>query len=260
MPDKMIKKLSRRLNEKAYLRSFSIVLCRFSAITLFCAFPYLIIKICELTGIRNYFNGINGFIFPVFAGAVFLLAAFRAFCLFSSFSLGENAWYSGRLTRKKQCGKRLRFWFRPKLALKALRLSFLLFAVKTMWTAALLSPSMLVFSAVIGFAATGGIELYLFISLTVGGVILLFTGLIFRFIIIQRYFLAPYLLAEEPRMKPIQAIKQSKNLLDGHIYRIVCFKLKFLPSFMLYPFILPAIFFYPNYKQSCSVLAKEIRL
>lgn len=260
MPDKMIKKLSRKLNKKNYLRSFSIVIFRFSAILLFCAFPYLIIKISELTGIKNYFNELNRFLFPAFVGLIFLFTAFRSFCLFSSFSLGEKAWYTGRLTRKKQCGKRLRFWFKPRFSVKALRLKALLFILKLFWTTALLSPSLLIFSAVIGIAATGGIELYLFISLTVGGTALLLTGLVFRFIIVQRYFLAPYLLAEEPKLKPQQAIKQSKNLLDGHIYRIVGFKLKFLPSFILYPLIFPAIFFYPNYKQSCSVLAKEICL
>lgn len=172
--------------------------------------------------------------------------------------MGEKAWYSGRLTKKRQCGKRLRFWLKPSRSFKAFRLNALIWVLKLLWTSALLSPALLIFSSVLLLSLNGGIELYLFISLAAGGVLLLITGLIFRFIIVQRYFLAPYLLADDPKLKVVQAVKRSKNLSEGQLFRVIKFKLKFLPTFLLYPLIFPAVFLRPNYKQGCSVVAKEL--
>ena len=260
MPDKMIRKLSRQLNHGTYLRSFSIPFIRFISVLLFCALPWLITLIVDKTGLRDTMQSINHTLPAIFITVLCALTVFQAGLAYSSFSLGEKAWYTGRLTRKKLCGKRLRFWFAPSRSFKALKLRAMIFLLKFLWTFALISPALLMFSAVVGTAVTGGIEFYLFLSLSTGGAVLLIIGLIFRFIIIQRYYLAPYLLADNPKLTPVQAIKQSKNLLDGHLMRIVRFKFKFIPCFALYPLIIPVIFFHPHYKQSCSVLAKEICL
>lgn len=176
----------------------------------------------------------------------------------ASFSLGEKAWYSGKLSKNKSCIKRFIFWFNPKYSLKAFSFGILLFLIKFFWTVTLLLPGIAVLSSIIILAYTGGIELYLFISLSAGFIILFFAGLIFRFLVLQRYFLAPHLLSSNPKLKPLQAIRQSKNILDGHIMEIVKFKLSFLPSFLSCIFIVPLIYFVPYYKQSCCVIAKSI--
>lgn len=260
MPDKMIKRLSRNLNKNSYLRSISIPFCRLLLLAVFCVIPWSLIRFFETLGIKQMLSEINYLLYPLTVGLICLLVFLCTVFLSGSFSEGEKAWYSGRLTRKKLCGKRLRYWFRFKLSFKAMRLNILMFLLKTLWTVAFLSPAMLIISAIIVTATTGGIEFYLFLALSVGAAVLLITGLFFRFIVVQRYFLAPYLLADEPKLRPLQAIKQSKNLLDGHIFRIVRFKLKFIPSFFACIPILPVIYFYPHYKQSCSILAKEICL
>ena len=260
MPDKMIKKLSRQLNHGTYLRSISIPVIRLFFVLLFCALPWLITLIIDKTGLRGTLHSVNPVFPAILISVILALTVFQAGLTYSAFSMGEKAWYTGRLTRKRLCGKRLRFWFSPSHSFKALKLRTAIFFIKAVWTIALISPALLMFSAVIGTAITGGIEFYLFLSLSIGGAVLLFIGLIFRFIIVQRYYLAPYLLADSPKLTPIQAIKQSKNLLDGHLMRIIKFKLKFVPCFMLYLFVFPAIYFHPYYKQSCSVLAKEICL
>lgn len=260
MSDKTVKKLSRRLNKGTYLRSFSIVIAFILFLILFAALPQLLIILSVNTGLKAAADSINPMIFPVCTAAVCLLITLWTFLTAASFQMGENAWYTGRLTRKKQCGKRLRFWFRLPLAFKALRLKALLFLLKALWTAALLSPAFLIFSAIAGAALTGGIEIYLLLSLSAGFVILTAAGLFFRFIIIQRYYLAPYLLAENPKLSPVTAVKQSRNLLEGHVFRIAAFKLKFVPLFFSYLLIIPAIFIHPHYKQCCCVVAKEIRM
>lgn len=260
MTDKTIKKLSRQLNKGSYLRSFSIILFAAAELIIFSVLPFALIKVADVSGFKSYIENFSPIIFPIITGIICTVITFFAFSVFSSVSVGEKAWYSGRMSGKRNCGKRLRFWFLPSKSFKALRLEILITALKLLWTVVFLSPALLIFSAIIGTAFYGGIEPTLLISLAGGGCLLLVTGLIFRFIVVQRYFLAPYLMAQNPKLKVIQAVKQSKNLLEGHIFKIVKFKLKHLPSFLLYPLIFPAIFFYPNYKQGCSVLAKEICL
>lgn len=260
MPDKTIKKLSRKLNKGTYLRSFSIAAVYILFFAVFAALPQLFIMLSERTRLKTAADSASPLLFPLLSAVFCLLITATFLFLTSSLSMGENAWYTGRLTKKKLCGKRLRFWFRLSLSFKAFRLNVILFALKTLWTIALLSPAFLIFSVITGTALTGGIEVYLLLSLSAGFIVLLAAGLIFRFIVVQRYYLAPYLMAENPNLHPVQAVRQSKNLLEGHVFRIVSFKIKFYPLFLLYLLVLPAIFIHPYYKQCCSVLAKEVCL
>lgn len=254
----MIRKLSRQLNKGNTIRSFSIVIAALISTAMLALLPVLLLKLAEVSS--YLLNGFNPLIKNLIAISGFLLVTFAAVCIYSSFSMGEKAWYTGKLTKKKNSGKRLRFWFSPLNSFKALRLETILFLLKLFWTIVLLSPSALIFSAAVATAYTGGIEITLLMALVGGGTLLLIAGLIFRFIILQRYFLAPYLMASDPKLKSILAVKQSKNLLEGHIFRIVTFKLKFIPYFLLYPLVIPIFFLHPYYKQSCSVIAKEICL
>lgn len=250
MSDITVGKLSRQLNRGTYLRSMSIVLFALLSCAVFSVLPYFILKLLSFSGLSRTLT----------AAAVFLLLTFLMAVILSTVSMGEKAWYSGRLTIKKQCGKRLRFWFKPKHSLKAFGLYAAVFLLKTAWTLAFLSPALLVFTSATLVAFYGGIELWLSVSLGAGGTLLLITGLIFRFITVQRYFLAPYLLADNPRLDIIRTLKQSKNLSDGQLFRIAKYKLKFLPAFFTYPLILPAIFLHPHYKQGCSIVAKSLYL
>lgn len=260
MTDISTGKLSRQLNKGTYLRSMSIVLFAALCCSVFSAVPYFILKLTDISHIRSFLNvkGIN--IFPYIAATIFLLLTLLMFIILSTVSVGEKAWYTGRLTQKKQCGKRLRFWFRPSRSIKAFGLCTAVFMLKLLWTLAFLSPSMLVLTSAALIALNGGIELWLAVSLSAGGVLLLVTGLIFRFIIVQRYFLAPYLIADNPKLGIADAVKQSAKLSEGQISPIVKLKLRFLPAFFTYPLIFPAIFLHPHYKQSCSIIAKSFYL
>lgn len=260
MTDKAIRKFSRQLNKGTYLKSLGIVLFSFLCCAVFAIIPFTVLKLSDFSGLKEKADSISSYLFPAVLTLLLTGFCFAELLLLSTASMGEKAWYSGRLTKKQQCGKRLLFWFKPTRSFKAFRLSALIFLLKLLWTTALLSPALLMLSSVVLISFYGGIELYLFISLATGGVLLLLIGLVFRFIIIQRYFLAPYLMADNPKLGVVQAIKQSKNLSEDQIFRVVKFKLKFIPAFFTYPLIFPAIFFYPNYKQGCSVVAKELYL
>ena len=260
MTDKEIKKFSKNLIKNKLSKSVLILVFTIFSLIFFAAIPYLLITLADYTGLKDLTDAYSIYIYPGLTAILLIGITIWALCVYSSVSLGEKAWFSGTADRRTNCGKRLCFWFKPSRSFKALKFNLLLIIIKLMWGAVFLSPAALMFTAVAILASSGGIEMYLFISLACGGTVLAITGLIFWFIVCQRYFLAPYLISSNPRLGAYQAIKQSRNLLDGYILRIVRFKLSFIPWFQLNPFIFPIIYTYPYYKQSCSVIAKEICL
>ena len=230
----------------------------FSILTLiFCSLlPFGINRLDTVIHLRDMADGFSQYIYPSCAIILLVLLSFFYIMALSSVNLGEKAWFSAKNNQKKNCAKRLCFWFKPSSSIKAMRLYLTLLILKLAWTIIFI----LMFVAILSLALSGGIELYLLIALAGGGILLTVVGLIFRFIVVQRYFLAPHLLASNPKLGVMQAIKQSKNLLDGYIFEIVKFKLSFFPWIFPSLLILPLIYIYPFYKQSCSVIAKEICL
>ena len=230
MTVKMIRKTSNLLNKNNYLKSIYILIFGLVFLIIFSVSPVFISRITESL------KAVDSDIKSAINIALLVICTFVSFLFYSSFSIGEAAWYFGRYSGKKNCLKRLVFWFLPRHSIKALCLCTLVFFIKMCWTFVLCVPGLLtLFSAVI-LAFTGGIELYLFLSLTIGSALLLITGILFAFIINQRYFLAKYLIVDNPKLGVIQVIRQS----------------------ILYPFILPIIYLYPHYKQSRSIIAKEL--
>lgn len=195
------------------------------------------------------------------ATAIIIFAVtFFVFCVYSSFSVGEKAWYTGVTLAKENYTKRLLYWFKPKASFRAFKLKATLFLIKSAITAVYLLPAAILLWSAYYLAKTGGIEIYLFAALCGGGIVLLVSGLIFRFATLQRYFIAEYLFSSNPRSGVFEAIKKSKNLLDGHILEIVRFKLSFIPWAFGCLFIAPSIYFVPYYKACCSAVAKKITL
>ncbi len=247
---KDIRSLSRKFNKNRYLKSFSVLVFAILTTLFFSLSPFVF---------NTYFKS-EGIVKIAVTCTFMSVTSIFALLFYSSFSIGEKAWYSGALTKRRLSFKRLLYWFKIKYAFKALRLKLALFIIKLLWLCLFTLPAIIALLTAVMLAFSGGVEVYLFFSLLSGGAVLLVFGLFFYFTVSQKYFLAPYLLVENPRLGVWLVIKQSKNLIEGHIFYLVRFKLSFLPSFLLYPLILPAIFLYPHYKQSCCVIAKQLRL
>lgn len=189
-----------------------------------------------------------------------LIISVPALFVYSSASVGEKAWYNGITENKSNYIKRLFFWFKPKYSYRALKFHLILFIIKSFWATLYFLPAAILLWSIYYLSGTGGIEYYLFISLSVGSVLLFLCGAIFYLISIQRYFLAEYLYSSNPRLGAIVSIRQSKNLLDGHILEIVKFKISFIPKLLSCILIVPAFFVIPYYKETCCVVAKKITL
>lgn len=191
---------------------------------------------------------------------ILVIISLVTLCVYSSASVGEKAWYNGVTANKANYSRRLFFWFRPKNSFRALRFHFSLFFIKLSLAILFFLPGIILLWSIYYLSGTGGLELYIFISLAAGSLIFGISGLIFYFVAVQRYFIAEYLFSSDPRLGVFTAINQSKNLLDGHIFEIVKFKLSFLPWFFGCLAVIPAFYFIPYYKESCCVVAKRITL
>lgn len=253
MKNSLIKRESKDKIKGKRLRALSVILFGLIFCAVITALSFGAIFVSEL------FGGSSVAVTLICAGVLMLFCVISVL-VYSSVSVGEKAWYGGITADKKNYRKRLYFWFRPKNSFRALRFCALLASVKLMWAAVFLLPSAIVLWSIYYLSGTGGLELYLFLSLSGGFVLLFISGLIFYFISVQRYFLSEYLFSSNPRLGAWTAIKQSKNLLDGHIHEIVRFKLSFLPWFFGCALIVPAFYFIPYYKESCCIVAKKITL
>ncbi len=253
MKNAMIKQESKAFIKGKRAKALSIVLFYFIFCVVMTALSFGIIFISDL--LRGSDFGVTAAVF-----AVLVILGFITLLVYSSVSVGEKAWYGGITANKRNYTKRLFFWFRPKNSLRAFRFKALMYIIKSLWAIVFFLPAAILVWSIYYLSGTGGLELYLFISLTGGTVLLTIGGAVFYFIAMQKYFIAEYLYSSNPKLGAGTAIKQSKNLLDGHILEIVRFKLSFLPWFLGCIFIVPAVYFIPYYKESCCVVAKKITL
>lgn len=256
MTSKKITKITLKLNKNNYFKSFAIVIVSLFTVVLL-TLIVASVDMVPLTVFNYDEQNYSRFVLILKTVVMSALSIFATIIL-SSISMGETAIYNGRVLNKKRTYKRFIYWIMPSKAFKAFRLKVTLFGLNIIWLFVLIIPSIVILASIIYLAFSGGIELYLFFSLSVSSLLFLIVGIVFAFIISQRYFLAPYLLAENPEFKVLQVIKQSKNLMDYQIFRVVKFKISFIPLFLLSFLIFPLIFIYPHYKQSSGVIAKML--
>lgn len=219
---------------------------------------FLILSVCSVIVFTAISFAINYYVSdPVVcvAAAVVTLAVF-AFVR-CGFGAGGNAWFSF-YKRKNRAGRAI-YWFAPKNNFKAFRLYCALFFVKLFWTILMLLPGATVAFSFCYLAYDAGIEFNLFLCGIAGGGALMATGLIFRFLIVQKYFLAKNILIENPKVSVTEAIRQSCEKMNGKLKRTAFFKLSFAPWFLACAGILPIIYVWPYYRQSCALFAGEIR-
>lgn len=191
------------------------------------------------------------------AAAIVILLLINLFT-YSSFALGSCAWFN--FYGKKNRGVKAAYWFKPSKSALSARLYFVLFFRKLMWCFALLFPGTAVLISSVLLAMDGGIELNLFICSVAGGAATLIFGAAFLFVILQKYFLAPYIMAANPTLTIREIIKLSRLASDGILKKTAAFKLSFLPWLLSCAAVFPAFYVWPYYRQCCAVYAKQIQI
>lgn len=193
---------------------------------------------------------------PIVVSCIVAVVLILNLLTYSALRSGSCAWF--RFYNNKNKAVRTLFWFSPRRSVKSAGLYVSLFIRKLLWTIALLLPGAFTAISFILLALDGGIEFNLFLCGICGGAVMILTGLFFRFIIVQKYFLAQYLLVSDPKIKINQAIRRSASLMNGNLKKTALFKLSFTPWFLLCAAVLPAVYVWPYYKQSCSLFANQI--
>lgn len=242
MKNSQIKILTKGVLNGNVARTALFLLLRFCTVVFFTAIPVVV----------NFY--VSNPIISVLSVTVSLVALAFVRC---GFDAGSNAWFSF-YKRKNRAGRAI-FWFAPRNNLKAVRLYSALFFVKLFWTILMLLPGVMVVFAFCYLAYDAGIEFNLFLCGIAGGGILLVVGLIFRFLIVQKYFLAKSILIENPSIAVVKAIRQSCEKMNGKLKKTALFKLSFTPWFFVCIGILPIFYVWPYYRQSCTLFAGEIK-
>ena len=134
-------------------------------------------------------------------------------------------------------------WFRVSLAVRSVLWGILFFIVP----GAVFAASWLLLDR--GSNTVGGL-------LALLGAMLALLSAVFWCIFISRYFMAPYLLAEQTGMTARQAIKHSVREMHGGRTEIFLLELSFLPWALLCIFILPLLYVVPYYSGSKALYAR----
>lgn len=148
-------------------------------------------------------------------------------------------------------------WYKPMLAAKGVRVFFTDFFIKLLWFFVFNVPSLIVIAMTVFYAVNFGIAENVFLVLVLLSSVLLLCGGFFTFVFIQRYFLFPYFILQNPKMKIKEAVRNSTHLMDDLCFKTALFKLSFIPWFLSCVFVIPIFYVIPYYKTSCSYLAKE---
>lgn len=187
---------------------------------------------------------------------LFVLAILSVLAL-SPMYLGREAWFWERSGREYRSAVYLFHWY--KRAGRGIGLYVQRWLLRLGWSVLFLLPG-----TALGVGTTlwawRGIEGYVLLALGVGTGCLLACGVFFNALFLQRYFLAPYLIAEHPELHAHTALKESGRIMDRCAQRgkVAKMKLSFLPWVLSCVFLFPVFYVYPYYKQSCACLARHI--
>jgi len=102
------------------------------------------------------------------------------------------------------------------------------------------------------------VSVFVFAAVAVCIIALALIGLLFAFIVTQRYALAYYSLFDDQTASTGKAIKESKRIMAGNERRLARLKLSFIPWFLSCVFVLPIFYVAPYYKLSTTAFCRRL--
>lgn len=187
---------------------------------------------------------------------LFLLAALSLLVL-PPLALGRDAWFWQRSAREYQPFTYAFAWYRRMG--RAIALHLLRWLIRLGAALLFLLPAVICTLAAL-YLYWSGTTFFTLSVLIATAAALWGTGVVFTTLFLQRFFLAPYLLARSDEMKARDALRESARIMDACMMRgnTAKMKLSFLPWFLSCILILPILYVYPYYKQSCACYARHI--
>lgn len=218
---------------------------------------FFVSKLFDFESVKSALTGVD----PLFYSGLKLLITVLALALtafvIGAFRVGLDAWFSRRSLREYAppylffkgfitVGKSALLW----IYLKALAIFYLF---------VFLIPAFVFMWAFYRLAAGDG-SFYVTLSVLAGGAVLTIGGAVFAAAVMQKYALSRYLIAENPLMSAVGAMRESRIKMTGREWRFLLFKLSFFPWFLSCVLIFPLFYVVPYYLQSCACYARCLAL
>lgn len=171
---------------------------------------------------------------------------------------GRTAWHARLAAGGDPNWIQIVYWLRHARSLRSAALDVVIAFRKRICTLVLSAPAITAaFAAWYGYrsrAASARCCIVVFCGAALCGT----AALLFSAVLAQRYCMAQFLLARNPRLTVRETIRQSKAYMDGRCLSMLCFRLSFLPWFITCTLILPAVYVMPYYSQCCACRMERI--
>ncbi|SDM65813.1 DUF975 family protein [Acetanaerobacterium elongatum] len=183
-----------------------------------------------------------------------------AFAVMAPLVMGVKAWFFGLSGGDNaELSAIFHYYSGAKLYFKSLLLLLDICLRSFFWLYVLILPGALL-------SATGGALLTAKLNVPNGrllgtlsvavGVLLAVLGLVFALVIITRYFLAPYLFAQNAQLRVRQAVKTSVRYMHGSAGRLVLLLLSFMLWALASLLVLPALYAFPYAESTLAIFAR----
>ena len=177
----------------------------------------------------------------------------------SPLKIGSATWYYRTAGEIQESVGTIFDWFSgARLFFRSVWLAVNMFVRKALWAALLVLPgSALIFYAVKYIRFKSGDNTF-FVLFIIFGILAALIGFFFWAWIVQRYFLAYYIIADSRETGVMSAFKYSVKAMSGFTFKAFMLKLSFIGWFIFSVLAIPALYAVPYYNQSCACLGRYI--
>ena len=191
------------------------------------------------------------------APVILFVLALLSLLILPPLLLGRDAWYWQRSAREYRPFTYAFCWYRRMG--RAVTLYLMRWVVRISSALLFLAPA-LVCTGIALALYSRGTSVYTLVILGCAAGALWIAGVGFTTLFLQRFFLTPYLIADDPQIRVRDALRESARIMDACMMRGNTAKMKFsfFPWIASCIFIFPILYVYPYYKQSCACYARHI--
>ena len=206
-------------------------------------------------------SSVSSVLVPLVNAAVCVLLCMFILALAAPIRQGMRDFFLLGALSKRRSAARSVLTCRGRQAFKAFRLELTLIVLNLLSWVFFLLPGAALAAGGIWVLLSSGTGLITAAAILTGSVLLLIAGVVFCGVTRQLWAAAGYLVAAYPELSVRRALKLSQRLMRGHCAEFLRFKSGFALWFLSCLLLLPALFVFPYYEQSCAVwLAQTVKL
>lgn len=263
---RQIKKDAQRALRDGWGRAVAILLITAAVIVALVLFEGIFYQIFHLSGFRDVtLTAGNYLLTPITVSLGTLIITgfivFIGFILLSPLHAGTACWYYQLVsTGAEDISSVFRFFSSGRLLLRSWMLYLQLIVRSLFWTVLFMAPGGVVLYFSVGLYASRGdsIDTVMGIFGIVIGILLLLTAALLLSVFLLRYFLAPYILADDQKLSARKCIVLSKRYMKGRKGQLWVFHLSFFPWMLLSLLILPLLYVLPYISCASALYAKYL--